>query len=303
MNLTKMLLVLLALMLSDPSISLADSPASFRDAKKVTASVHQGFKTFYCGCEFNGKKVDLDSCGYKARKQPKRASRVEWEHIVSAWELGHQRQCWQTGGRKNCKRNDQYYNRMAGDLINLVPSSGEPNGDRSNFRFGMLEGEPRAYGKCDFEVDFKLRRAEPTESVRGDIARTYFYMRDRYGLQISRQQNQLYNAWDRMDPVSRNEKIRNDRILDVQGQGNCFVSKDCTIEKLPGSEQGQQISLRKPVAAKTPSFSGIPDQCSPQKRYCKHMTSCEQARFYLNQCGRTRLDGDGDGNPCESLCR
>jgi endonuclease YncB( thermonuclease family) len=39
------------------------------------------------------------------------------------------------------------------------------------------------------------------------------------------------------------------------------------------------------------------------KRYCREMTSCEEAQFYLRQCGLSRLDGDGDGVPCESLCR
>jgi endonuclease YncB( thermonuclease family) len=37
------------------------------------------------------------------------------------------------------------------------------------------------------------------------------------------------------------------------------------------------------------------------KRYCKQMTSREEANFYLNQCGLTRLDRDGDGQACESL--
>jgi endonuclease YncB( thermonuclease family) len=39
------------------------------------------------------------------------------------------------------------------------------------------------------------------------------------------------------------------------------------------------------------------------KQYCREMTSCAEARFYLNQCGLSRLDGDRDGVPCESLCR
>lgn len=39
------------------------------------------------------------------------------------------------------------------------------------------------------------------------------------------------------------------------------------------------------------------------KRYCKEMTTCEEARFYLTQCGLSRLDGDGDGVPCEALCK
>lgn len=43
-------------------------------------------------------------------------------------------------------------------------------------------------------------------------------------------------------------------------------------------------------------------QCGA-KQTCKEMSSCEEARFYLEQCGLTRLDGNGDGIPCESLCR
>jgi endonuclease YncB( thermonuclease family) len=39
------------------------------------------------------------------------------------------------------------------------------------------------------------------------------------------------------------------------------------------------------------------------KRYCREMSSCAEARFYLTQCGLSRLDGDGDGIPCESICR
>ncbi|WP_443091351.1 excalibur calcium-binding domain-containing protein [Basfia succiniciproducens] len=42
--------------------------------------------------------------------------------------------------------------------------------------------------------------------------------------------------------------------------------------------------------------------CDDSIPYCKHMQSCEQAKFYLNQCGITRLDRDGDGVPCENIC-
>ena len=33
------------------------------------------------------------------------------------------------------------------------------------------------------------------------------------------------------------------------------------------------------------------------------MKSCAEAKFYLNQCGVTRLDRDKDGIPCETICR
>lgn len=35
---------------------------------------------------------------------------------------------------------------------------------------------------------------------------------------------------------------------------------------------------------------------------CGQMSSCEEARYQLHTCGLSRLDGDGDGVPCEKLC-
>ncbi|QXP92206.1 thermonuclease family protein [Methylococcus capsulatus] len=39
------------------------------------------------------------------------------------------------------------------------------------------------------------------------------------------------------------------------------------------------------------------------KRTCGQMASCDEARHYLRDCGLSRLDRDGDGIPCESLCK
>lgn len=39
------------------------------------------------------------------------------------------------------------------------------------------------------------------------------------------------------------------------------------------------------------------------KRTCGQMSTCAEARFYMDKCGLSRLDGDNDGTPCESLCR
>jgi len=35
------------------------------------------------------------------------------------------------------------------------------------------------------------------------------------------------------------------------------------------------------------------------KDTCAEMTSCAEARFYLEQCGVGTMDGDKDGVPCE----
>jgi hypothetical protein len=33
--------------------------------------------------------------------------------------------------------------------------------------------------------------------------------------------------------------------------------------------------------------------------YCSQMRSCEEATFFLKNCPGTKMDGDGDGIPCE----
>lgn len=38
------------------------------------------------------------------------------------------------------------------------------------------------------------------------------------------------------------------------------------------------------------------------KMTCGEMATCDEAKFYLTSCGVSRLDGDDDGVPCESLC-
>ena len=58
---------------------------------------------------------------------------------------------------------------------------------------------------------------------------------------------------------------------------------------------GESSDRRRADAA--PAF-----QCGA-KRYCGEMVSCREARFHLASCGLARLDGDGDGIPCEALCR
>ncbi|WP_090312052.1 excalibur calcium-binding domain-containing protein [Pseudomonas linyingensis] len=54
-----------------------------------------------------------------------------------------------------------------------------------------------------------------------------------------------------------------------------------------------------PVAVQLEAAPAAPDA----RKSCSQMTSCAEARFHLEQCGNTKLDGNGDGVPCESLCR
>lgn len=235
---TRLLTRLLLLALLPAAVAHASPPASFSKAKRLAVEIYDDIPaglaspgSFYCGCEVQrqGKKLipDLASCGYSVRKQQKRASRIEWEHVVPAWAFGHQLQCWQQGGRKNCKRHNTRFKLMEADLHNLVPAIGEVNGDRSNFNFSDWNAVPVQYGRCAMVVDFKARKVQPPQASRGAIARSYLYMQQRYQFGLSSQQQRLMQAWDKQHPVGGWECERDRRISSVQGWSNPFVAANC----------------------------------------------------------------------------
>ncbi len=221
-----------------PAIAANNTIDSFSEAKRVLYTKvykpNEDHKTFYCGCDIErqGKKLspDLSSCGYKVRKERNRyrAERIEAEHIVPAAHIGYQNKCMidnksRKDKRNFCEKNDPNFMKAYTDLHNLVPSIGEVNMDRSNFRFTTMNETDFVYGKCDMKIDFKGKRVTPPENVRGDIARTYFYMSDRYGISISDGQRKMFNAWNKQDPVDKWEIEKNKRIKSVQGNSNPYI--------------------------------------------------------------------------------
>lgn len=187
---------------------------------------------YYCGCpiKVNGKQLTLDlaACGYEVRKNESRAARVEFEHIVPISWIGQQRQCWRDGGRSNCTANDEEFGKIEGDPINLIPVVGEVNADRGNLRYGMLsQNEGVGYGQCGSRVDFKAKTFMPRKDAQGDIARVNFYYQQTYNYSISRQQLQLFAAWDKLDPVDARECNRNKAIHSRTGIHNPFVTSKC----------------------------------------------------------------------------
>ena len=217
----------------------AQPPATFSEAKVVAKQkvyfdqANSALGELYCGCKWSwvgksGGRIDAGSCGLQTRTQENRSARTEWEHIVPAWTFGQQRQCWQNGGRAHCVSDDPVFRAMEADLFNLYPSVGEVNGDRSNFNYAMVSGVAPQYGQCKTKVDFEQRSAEPRDEVKGLVARTTFYMFDRYKLSMSRQQQQVLMAWDRQFPVSPWEVERNTRIAAIMGHANPFITHERT---------------------------------------------------------------------------
>ncbi len=212
---------------------------SFSGAKRELMKIHgDSPRTFYCGCGFDVRKsIDLKECGYAIRKNKSRAARVEFEHIVPASDFGNQLDAWTKGhpacvkssgkkfkGRKCAEKVSREFELMQSDMHNLQPAVGEVNGDRLNYVMAELKGEPRAYGKCDVEI--QDQKVEPKPSIRGDIARAYFYMDwayPQYGIISDPKMRAMFERWADKDPVSRWEHKRAKRIAEVQGNTNPFV--------------------------------------------------------------------------------
>lgn len=63
-----------------------------------------------------------------------------------------------------------------------------------------------------------------------------------------------------------------------------------------------EFAVRKSIARSLPASSdAAAGTCG--KRLCGQMTDCADARYHLEHCGVSSLDRDGDGMPCESLCK
>ncbi len=210
-----------------------EEPQNFNHAKESLRQIYKenpNVKEFYCDCNFSweGNKgvVDLKSCGYKIRKNKIRAERIEWEHVMPAYAFGKQLQCWQTGGRHNC-RNYAEFNVIEGDMHNLQPAVGEVNADRSNYRFGEFTKRFNQYGRCEFATDFKGRKVQPRQEIKGMIGRTYLYMASHYGLQLAKEEEKLMKAWNQLNPPSEWECKRNQLIAKIQGNDNPFITEKC----------------------------------------------------------------------------
>ncbi len=214
---------------------------SFNKAKKLVLEIagDEG-RTLYCGCRFTGKVVDAGSCGYVPRRDNARARRIEIEHVVPAENFGRSFIEWREGhadcvkhdgtafkGRRCAGKTNETYRLMEADLYNLFPEIGELNSDRSNYRFGVIGNEERAYGSCDFEVAGRV--VEPRSEIRGDIARIYFYMDAAYpnrGI-LGNAARRLFEVWDKEDPVDAAECARAKKIEVIQGNANDFVKGAC----------------------------------------------------------------------------
>ncbi len=215
---------------------------TFEKAKKIATQIHKEHPyTIYCNCKYSGKRVDLKSCGYQIQSDPRRASRLEWEHVVAAENFGRSFIEWREGapqctkkGKKykgrRCAKTNPEFARMEADLYNLWPEIGELNALRSNYQFAELGQEKLTtseFGEC--KVRIEDHRFEPMPSAKGRVARVYMYMDQAYPNRgvISEKNRKLFEGWAAEHPADSWECERARRIGLVQKNLNPILQSKC----------------------------------------------------------------------------
>ncbi len=227
--------------LLQPFTVVAEPTESFRKAKKLMMDevYFDHRETLYCVASFDSKKNVNLPIGFVTEKHLKRAKKIEWEHVVPAENFGRTFREWRDGhpdcidskgrafkGRNCASKVSKEYRYMQSDLHNLYPAIGSVNAMRSNYNFTILPEAKSEFGSCLMKIDGG--KVEPPSESRGQIARTYLYMEERYPrYKMSRSQRQLMTAWNTQYPVTSAECKREDRIKAIQGNENHFVSEKC----------------------------------------------------------------------------
>lgn len=226
-------MILVPFLLMPVSQSIAGISTSFNQAKVKMYKVvyNNSGKTFYTGCDWSRKKVDLGSCNLQnsfPKKEMKRANRTEAEHVIPAsWfykKNGKFRQCYhearalKQSPRSYCQDHDIDYRNAHNDLFNLRVSVGQINANRSNHPFAET---PSGEGKETFNgnglsITLTSRVAIPDASIRGDIARIAAYMKETYGVSYSARQDKLFEKWNKQDPVDAEEFRLLKKISQIQ---------------------------------------------------------------------------------------
>ena len=88
------------------------------------------------------------------------------------------------------------------------------------------------------------------------------------------------------------------------------ISKDVATEI--GTEVQVQVGtaaveqVATAVATHFPEASARPGAAQPEfdcaPKYCRYITTCEEAVYKLTVCGQKNLDGNDDGVPCQDIC-
>jgi hypothetical protein len=86
---------------------------------------------------------------------------------------------------------------------------------------------------------------------------------------------------------------RKQKLADEKAQAALRPAPSPAPGAVAGATPGPSPTSAHPAAAPASPF-----KCDG-RQHCSQMSSCAEAKFFLANCPGTKMDGDGDGIPCE----
>lgn len=165
------------------------------------------------------------------------------------------------------------------DIVHVVPTDGYVNNIRGNYPFGEVANATyqsnegyckRGYCKLDGYGDVVF---EPNKSIKGDLARIYFYMVTCYKSECTKWGHDFFAKddavfepwafkmlmrWSKEDPVDEVEINRNIAVYDVQENRNPFVDYPGLEEYIWGDKQEVPFSYDQYEGGSASTTIGMP---------------------------------------------
>ena len=164
------------------------------------------------------------------------------------------------------------------DLHHLVPADYSANRSKSNH--GPGEPTTITFNNGVWINGNDANRGNivvfcPSDEYKGDFARAFFYIATTYGdtavwqkegitaghhmtndswKEFLPEMSELLLKWHRQDPVSDKERIRMNKVYEIQGNRNPFIDYPCLAEYIWGEKQGQTVNLSNMASAYDAGF-------------------------------------------------
>ena len=122
-------------------------------------------------------------------------------------------------------------NNWGGDMYHIRPASASENTARSNYPMAWVDTATKEMlaggASTGSYINTSLKLFEPRDEDKGDVARIYFYLATRWGLDLTAPVDDDTFAtlleWNIIDPVSDFELARSEYAQSVQGNRNAYA--------------------------------------------------------------------------------
>lgn len=129
---------------------------------------------------------------------------------------------------RSCLRSSPKFEQIMSDLHNMVPINSIYHFKMKGSVFGILDESDDGDG-CGLKKRYNI--IEPPDQVKGDIARIHFYMHTHYNLPLNNSFLFL-KTWAKEDPPSKEEIEKNNRIKEIQGNDNPYITDPSLVDQL-----------------------------------------------------------------------